>query len=49
MKLLSKLYNLKNKSLKDIILISDIHYYDKKDIKYLDKLYLKLNKTHQKG
>ena len=46
MKLLSKLYNLKNKSLKDIILISDIHYYDKKDIKYLDKLYLKLKEIN---
>ena len=42
MKLLNKIYNLKNKSPKDIVLISDIHYYDKKDMKYLNKLYLKL-------
>ena len=46
MKLLSKIYNLKNKSPKDIVLISDIHYYDKKDMKYLNKLYLKLKEIN---
>ena len=42
MKLFNKIYNLKNKVPKEIILISDIHYASKKDIKYLNKLYLKL-------
>ena len=42
MKLLSKIYKLKNKSPKEIILISDIHYSNKRDIKYLNKLYTKL-------
>ena len=42
MKLFNKIYNLKNKSPKEIILISDIHYESKKDMKYLNKLYSKL-------
>ena len=46
MKIFNKLYNLKNKSPKEIVLISDIHYYDKKDIKYLNKLYLKLKEIN---
>ena len=46
MKLFNKIYNLKKKSPKEIILISDIHYQSKKDIKYLDKLYLKLKELN---
>ena len=42
MKIFNKIYNLKNKVPKEIILISDIHYASKKDMKYLNKLYLKL-------
>ena len=39
MKIFNKLYNLKNKSPKDIVLISDIHYYDKKDINSTNSLF----------
>ena len=46
MRLLSKLYNLKNKTPKDIVLISDIHYRNRKDLKYLNKLYLKLKELN---
>ena len=37
MKILNKYYNF-NELNKKIVLISDIHYYDKKDIKLLDKV-----------
>ena len=46
MRLFNKIYNLKNKTPKEIILISDIHYASKKDIKYLNKLYLKLEELN---
>ena len=46
MRLLNKIYSLKKKSPKEIILISDIHYRNKKDKKYLDKLYLKLKELN---
>lgn len=38
MKIVNKKYNLGNKLNKKIVLISDIHYYSKKDIKQLNKV-----------
>ena len=38
MKIINKFYNINNKLDKNIVLISDIHYQDKKDIKVLNNI-----------
>ena len=38
MKILNKNYNIDNKLNKNIVLISDLHYQDKKDIKILNNV-----------
>lgn len=44
MKIVNKKYNIGNKLNKNIVLISDIHYYSKKDIKHLNKVLDKIKK-----
>ena len=43
MKIVTKKYNLNKKLNKKIVLISDIHYYSKKDINHLNKVLDKIN------
>jgi len=45
MKIINKKYNLSNKINKKIILISDIHYCNKNDIKHLNKILDRIKKT----
>ena len=48
MRIVNKIYDIKGKINTDIVLISDIHYYSKKDIKHLNKVLDKIKQINPK-
>ena len=46
MKIVNKIYNISNKLNKKIVLISDIHYYSKKDVFRLNNIYNNIKKIN---